>query len=90
VGLTMLGWSGRFIEFGRLRDIPDVVKAGELEKLGMRVVGMEWDAMILSSDDLIDTGGWLRPKLMAGFPVVMVDKNETGWKVIGKKEKEDH
>jgi len=83
VGLTMLGWSGRFIECGRLRDLPEAVSAGDLEIFGIRVMGAGRDSMALSPDDLIHTGGSLRPKLIAGFPVVMVDEN--GYQVLGKK-----
>ncbi len=86
VGLTMMGWNGRFIEFGRLRDFPPLVTVGELQRSGIRILGIGRDAMALSDDDLIDTGGWLRPQLVAGFPVVMVDQDEKGWYALGKKQ----
>ena len=85
VGLTMLGWSGRFIEFGRLREFPETVSVGDLERAGMHVMGAGRDAMVLTHDDMIRTEGWLRPKLIAGVPVVMVVNDEQGWRVVGKK-----
>ena len=45
VGLTASGWSGRFIEFARLRDFPDIVTVGELEGRGIFVVSMDRDAV---------------------------------------------
>jgi hypothetical protein len=85
VGLTMLGWSGRFIEYGRLRDFPKVVSAGELERHGIRIWADGRDAMVPSLDDPIQTGGWLRPRLIAGCPVVVIERDCQEWHIVGKK-----
>ena len=35
VGLTACGWSGRFIEFGKLRNLPGEVLVSELNNTGI-------------------------------------------------------
>ncbi len=44
VGLTTYGWSGRFIEFGGLRDFPPVLSVGTLEEAGIGVISLDRDA----------------------------------------------
>ena len=41
VGLTASGWSGRFIEYGRLRDFPSTMTVSELERSHMKVVSVD-------------------------------------------------
>jgi hypothetical protein len=41
VGLTAYGQCGRFIELGRLRDLPDPVQVSVLESLGIMVVSVD-------------------------------------------------
>ena len=90
VGLSMYGWSGRFIEYGNLRDFPSVVSAGELERCGIRVLPVNRDAIPLPADAVIDTGGWLRPRLWAGQAVLPVENTGEGrWHVLGRKEERD-
>ncbi|HUL22201.1 MAG TPA: hypothetical protein VLZ10_12145 [Thermodesulfobacteriota bacterium] len=72
VGLTAQGWGGRFIEFGRLRDFPERVRVSDLERSGIAVVSIDRDARFPAFDDLIDTKGWLRPRLWGGRPVLPV------------------
>ncbi len=57
VGLTASGWSGRFIEFGRLREFPDLVTVSELERSGIRVVSVDRDTMLPGYDDVVNTRG---------------------------------
>ncbi len=90
VGLTASGWSGRFIEFARLRELPAVVTVAELEKRGMSVVSMDRDAVSPRPDDRIDTKGWLRPRLLGHRAVVPVLPSGEGlwytlWEKRGKK-----
>jgi hypothetical protein len=86
VGLTFQGWSGRFIEFGRLRDIPESVQVGTLEQLGIKVISLDRDAQIPGPADIVENNGWLRPRLLGGCPVLHVDPTRPGyWKALGKK-----
>jgi len=86
VGLTFQGWSGRFIEFGRLRDIPESVEVGTLEQLGIHVVSLDRDAQIPGPADIIENNGWLRPRLLGGRPVLPVVPGCPGfWEALGKK-----
>lgn len=72
VGLTAQGWGGRFIEFGRLRDFPERVRVSDLERSGIAVVSIDRDARFPAFEDVIDTKGWLRPRLWGGKPVLPV------------------
>lgn len=86
VGLTISGWSGRFIEFNGLRDVGQVVTVSELEARGIRVLSIDRNAPATGHDDLVDTQGWLRPRLWAGTPVLPVTACGQGtWKSVGEK-----
>jgi hypothetical protein len=86
VGLTVSGWSGRFIEFGDLRQLPDTVSVCELRDMGIEVVSMERDATIPAPNDLVITNGWLRPRLLGKRPVLFVSAQEKGrWHNIYRK-----
>ena len=86
VGLTVHGWSGRFIEFGDLRAFPAAVSVDVLNRAGIHVVSIERDAQAFAPDDIIETSGWLRPRLWGGEPVLPVKPGEHGrWESLGKK-----
>jgi tRNA(Ile2) C34 agmatinyltransferase TiaS len=86
VGLTASGWSGRFIEYGRLRDFPEQISVSELERSNMRVVSVDRDAKVPAPDDLVYTKGWLRPRLWGDRAVVLVVPIEEGaWESVGRK-----
>jgi tRNA(Ile2) C34 agmatinyltransferase TiaS len=86
VGLTASGWSGRFIEYGRLRDFPSTVAVSELEKSQMKVVSVDRDAAIPAPEDVVHTRSWLRPRLWAGQAVVLVAPSGPGkWVSLGEK-----
>jgi tRNA(Ile2) C34 agmatinyltransferase TiaS len=88
VGLTASRWSGRFIEYGRLRDLPDVVSVSDLERSTMVVVSIDRDARIPAPGDLVYTKGWLRPRLWGDRAVVLVTPIEEGvWESVGEKRK---
>ncbi len=63
VGLTASGWSGRFIEFEDLRNFPQRVAVAELLKKNIRVVSLDRDACCPRPEDMVNTKGWLRPRL---------------------------
>jgi hypothetical protein len=88
VGLTLSGWSGRFIEFNGLRDVPSMVRVADLEARGIRVLSIDRNAMVAGPDDLVDTRDWLRPRLWGGHAVLPVESQGFGaWRSISTKNK---
>jgi len=86
VGLTAYGWSGRFIELGNLRAFPAEVSVYALNRAGLRVVSIDREAHVLAPEDIVETGGWLRPRLWAGQPVLPVVPADSGrWASLGRK-----
>ncbi|MCP4753925.1 MAG: hypothetical protein GY866_23830 [Proteobacteria bacterium] len=86
VGLTIYGWVGRYIDFEGLRTVPQEVSVGELEKQGIVVLPLERNAMVPGYDDIVETGGKLRPRLWGGRPAVPVTGiSNQRWDVVGKK-----
>jgi hypothetical protein len=91
VGLTVCGWSGRFIEFGKLRNLPGEVLVSDLNNSGIEVVSMERDAKVPAPNEVVITNGWLRPRLLGHQPVLFVNPNGNGqWKnIYWKRRKKD-
>jgi len=86
VGLTAHGWCGRFIEFGKLRKLPEMIRVSELEGLNILAVSLDRDGQVPSPGDLVDTRGWLRPRLWGNRPVLPVIPKEEGvWESLGGK-----
>ena len=86
VGLTVYGWGGRFIEYGRLREFPEKVLVHDLEKAGILVVSVDGDATLPGPEDFVNTEGWLRPRLWGGKPVLpIISKGNSHWEIIGGK-----
>ncbi|MHC1729106.1 MAG: hypothetical protein AB9866_24435 [Syntrophobacteraceae bacterium] len=86
VGLTAYGWSGRFIEYGKLRHLPDSVPVADLEGLNIVVVSLDRDGHVPAPDDLVNTKGWLRPRLWGNRPVLPVTPAGPGvWESLGGK-----
>jgi hypothetical protein len=86
VGLTAHGWGGRFIEFGRLRDFPERVFVSDLEQSGIAVVSVDRDAQIPAPEDVVETKGWLRPRLWGGKPgLPVIPKGKNLWEAVGEK-----
>jgi hypothetical protein len=86
VGLTAHGWGGRFIEFGRLRDFPEKVFVSDLERSGIMVVSIDRQAEIPAPEDVVDTKGWLRPRLWGGKPGLPVtSRGKNLWEALGEK-----
>lgn len=91
VGLTASGWSGRFIEYGRLRSYPDSIKISDLESAGINVTSIDRNACVPYSDDVVISKGWLRPRLLGNRPVLIVTPREEGiWESIGGKRQNNH
>ena len=89
VALRAGGGEGRFIDLPGLRDLAERVTVDALGRLGIRV---EHRAGGRRPDpaDAVATGGWVRPRLVAGRPVLPLEWSETenGWVPVDRKRKE--
>ena len=86
VGLTAWGWSGRFIEYANLRDFPHRVAVSALHEKGIQVVSLDRDACCPRPGDIVDTNGWLRPRLWGHQVVLPVKPTGAGlWESLGEK-----
>lgn len=86
VGLTASGWSGRLIEYSGLRDFPVQVTVAALSRKGVRVVSLDRDACCPHPEDMVNTNGWLRPRLWGHQAVLPVNPAGAGlWESVGKK-----
>ena len=84
VGLTASGWSGRFIEYGKLRDFSDPIRVSELEQSNIVVVSNDRDARVPAPEDMVHTKGWLRPRLWGKRAVLLVTPKDKGvWESLG-------
>lgn len=72
VGLTRYGWCGRFIEYGRLRDLPTSLTVRDLLGTGIEVVSVDRDPLVPQPGDSILDAAWIRPSLWGGRPVLQV------------------
>ena len=90
VGLTLYGWSGRFIEFNGLREFGREVTVRELEVRGIQVLSIDRNALVPGPDDVVDTQYWLRPRLWGFKPVLPVESQGQGcWRSLGSKQKKE-
>lgn len=90
VGLTASGWSGRFIKYSDIRDFPDLVAVSVLLQKGIRVVSLDRDACCPRPEDIVDTKGWLRPRLWGHSAVLPVKPAGSGlWESLGEKRNPD-
>ena len=90
VGLTASGWNGRFIEYAGLRDFPEQAAVSQLMQKNIRVISLDRDACCPCPEDLVNTKGWLRPRLWgheAVLPVKPAGKNL--WESLGEKRNPD-
>jgi len=86
VGLTLSGWSGRFIEFNDLRRFNREVRVKDLGNKGIQVLCIDRNALVPGPDDLVDTRNWLRPRLWGHRPVLPVRMAAMGqWRSLGGK-----
>lgn len=88
VGLSAYGWSGRFIEFGRLRELPNPIRADQLLAHGIQPVSLDRDASVIPADAVINSNGWLSPRLWGGRPVQPVQLENGAWVSMGKRPRE--
>ncbi|AOY58412.1 MULTISPECIES: hypothetical protein [Desulfococcus] len=92
VGLTLSGWSGRFIELRNLRDWPAQATVSELKDSGIETLSIDRDAKVPVPSDIVITNGWLRPRLIGHRPVLLVrPQGQSIWTNIdGKRIKNGH
>jgi len=88
IGLTLSGWSGRFIEFSGLREMPRQVTTRQLFNKGIIPLPIDRNAIPPAPDDYIDTRNWIRPRLWGFRPVLPVQKvSDKHWLSISSKKK---
>jgi tRNA(Ile2) C34 agmatinyltransferase TiaS len=86
VGLTASGWHGRFIDYRRVRELPQEVSVAQLAQEGIDVLSIDRDASVPAAVDRVLTFGWVRPRLMGGRAVLMVVPHGEGvWANLGRK-----
>jgi tRNA(Ile2) C34 agmatinyltransferase TiaS len=85
VGLTAYGWSGRFLEYGRLRHLGNPVSVAELADAGIEAVSIDQHAEALAPDALVFTDGWLSPRLWGSRAVAPVMTRGGRLIALGKK-----
>ncbi len=73
-GLHAEGNDGRFIQLPGLRDLPDRTGREELNRLGIRLDHR--GGRTATPDDVYETMGWVRPRLVGGEAVLPVQWNE--------------
>ena len=91
VGLTAHGWSGRLIERGRLRNLPDPVTVADLIAEEISPIDIGRDAISLTPETVIYTHGWPRPRWCNGHAVLPVRVDEAGrWTSLWQKRNKEH
>ncbi len=91
VGLTVYGWCGRFIEYGRLRDLGSDLHVQDLHEAGIDVISTDRDPLIPLPGDEIRNATWIRPSLWGGHPVLQVKRIDYGiWEPAHGKRKKGH
>lgn len=90
VGLTKFGWCGRFIEYGRLRDLERDIDVQELLTEGIQVISVDRDPLIPQPTDRIINAQWIRPSLWGGKPMLQLRQVEHGvWEPAHSKRKKE-
>jgi hypothetical protein len=86
VGLTAAGNAGRFLEWrGGLRDLGERVAAAELRRRGIEILCIARDGEVVPSNATIATGDWVRPRLLLGRPVLLVERANGEWRCVDRK-----
>ena len=80
VGLTAGGNAGRFLEYGEgLREVGETITAAALRARGIGLLNLARNAEWVPDDAAIFVGDRLRPRLLGGQPVLLVDGGPDGW-----------
>jgi len=87
VGLTASGHAGRFLEYsGGLRELGEHVQAGALRRRGIALLNLAPNAELILDEAMIWTGNRLRPRLLGGRPVLLVEAGPEGWRCFDRKQ----
>lgn len=80
VGLTAGGNAGRFLEYGEgLREVGATITAAALRARGIGLLNLARNAEWVPDDAAIFVGDRLRPRLLDGKPVLLIDLGAEGW-----------
>ena len=74
VGLRAEGEDGRFLDLGRIRDLTGAVRVQELLDAGVASVRGR-DGATPDPGDLVETLDWVRPRLLGGRPVLLIERS---------------
>jgi len=86
VGLTAEGNAGRFLELaGGLRAFGEYAPASAVRQRGISLLSVSRDGEVVPPEALIATGDWVRPRLIGGRPVLLVEQSEQGWRCFDRK-----
>ncbi len=90
VGLSADGNAGRFLEYaGGLRDFGERVCASVLRERGITLLSTSRNGEVVPPAAMIETGDWVRPRLVAGRPVLLVEPTPGGWRCFDKKNRHE-
>lgn len=86
VGLTAEGNAGRFLELaGGLRGFGELVPARALRQRDIGILSVSRNGEVVPADARIATGDWVRPRLVGGRPVLLVERDEHGWRCFDRR-----
>ena len=86
VGLTAEGNAGRFLELaGGLRDLGERLPASALRAKGIALLSVSRNGDAVPADVEIHTWDRVRPRLVGGRPVLLVEPSEEGWRCVDRK-----
>jgi hypothetical protein len=88
VALRSTGEDGRFIALRGIRDLEGRVRVSEIQgRSAVSSVETE-DGTVLAATEFVDTGGWVRPALRGGRPVLRVRRDGRDWVPAERRSKE--
>lgn len=90
VGLRASGDDGRFIELQGIREVEGIVSVGGIKAKTAITSVLASDSVELADDSTVDTQSWLRPRLVRGRAVLVVEPHPNipgGWISVDKSNK---
>jgi len=87
VGLTAEGNAGRFLELaGGLRDLGERLPASALRQKGIALLSVSRNGDPVPADVEVITYDRVRPRLIGGRPVLLLERTEDGWCCFDRKQ----
>jgi len=91
VGLTAEGNAGRFLELaGGLRELGERLTASALRQKGIALLSVSRNSDPVPAEVEILTDDRVRPRLIGGRPVLLVERTEEGWRCFDRKKCHEH